>query len=126
MSTPNYNLPGNVSSDLIDSFNDLLGDMVVVNSTIPTNVTEICTSGSSNTSTVSSLFDIQYRSWTNPSNYIVNFVNKTFLGEDFRTLESLVTHDRIELVEGLIVDTKSGGVGYRNHTIPVDLEYGGT
>ena len=43
----------------------------------------------------------------------------------FRSLESLILHDTIEPIEGIIADTINGGVGYRNHTAPMSLTYGG-
>jgi hypothetical protein len=48
-----------------------------------------------------------------------------FLIGDYRQLTSLLLNDKIEAVEGLIVDTHNGGIGFRNHSIPVGaLAYG--
>lgn len=33
-------------------------------------------------------------------------------------MQSLVLNDKIEAVESLLVDTKTGGIGFRNHTVP--------
>ena len=77
--------------------------------------------------TVSSFFDIQYRryTWKNDDWYGKQ-VNKSNAAKDyaaglFRQVTSLVLNDAIEPVEGLIVDTKNGGVGFRNHTAPQGL-----
>jgi hypothetical protein len=39
----------------------------------------------------------------------------------FRQVDILVLDDTIKVIEGLVVDAKSGGVGFRNHTAPVGL-----
>ncbi|KAK4119572.1 hypothetical protein N657DRAFT_650068 [Parathielavia appendiculata] len=69
--------------------------------------------------TVSNFFDIEWRQLTtkrddggdlnNGSEYAVSM---------FRQVDSVALEDSIRLVEGLIVDTRSGGVGFRNHTLP--------
>jgi hypothetical protein len=46
---------------------------------------------------------------------------------DSRYIGTLITQDRILLVEGLIVDMRENpGIGFRNHTIPVGLKHDGT
>ncbi|KAG0634519.1 hypothetical protein HOY80DRAFT_1098240 [Tuber brumale] len=42
------------------------------------------------------------------------------------SLGSVILKDSLLLVEGLIVDAKNGGVGFRNHSAPPNLPYGGT
>jgi hypothetical protein len=72
---------------------------------------------------VSSFFDIQFRQYT----YMVeNGVEhgKRYLVNIYRQLNTLVLNDDFEAVEGLIVDMKNGGVGFRNHTIPDEIQYG--
>lgn len=74
-------------------------------------------------SSISSMFDIQWRSYVNATDAFSNM--RWFLRADFRQLSLLILDDKIELVEGLIVDMQNGGVGFRNHTAPSEkLEYG--
>ncbi|PHH91971.1 hypothetical protein CDD83_9534 [Cordyceps sp. RAO-2017] len=42
----------------------------------------------------------------------------------FRNIQSILLNERREIIEGLIVDTVKGGVGFRNHTVPIDLGLG--
>jgi hypothetical protein len=74
---------------------------------------------------VSSPFDIQYRTWeeTKPQeNSTQSKYNdgKPYARGSYRQLDTLLLNNRWDTVEGLIVDTKSGGVGFRNHTAPAD------
>jgi hypothetical protein len=98
-----------------------------VNTTLPVNYTAMFASATSDAgNTVSGMFDIQYRRWT------VRFVDIIDNGEpevqgDYRYIELLIPQDDILLKEGLIVNLRDNpGVGFRNHTVPVGLEYGGT
>lgn len=76
-------------------------------------------------SSISSMFDIQWRSYINATDAYSNM--RWYLKADFRQLSLLILDEKVELVEGLIVDMESGGIGFRNHTAPKDkLEYGGT
>ncbi|KAI4162433.1 MAG: hypothetical protein LQ342_003999 [Letrouitia transgressa] len=50
---------------------------------------------------------------------------KPYSRGSYRNIDSLVLNNKIEAIEGLIVNTLDGGVGLRNHTVPSDLEYGG-
>lgn len=47
-----------------------------------------------------------------------------FLVADNRNMESMVLTDTLRPVEGLVVDTVQGGVGFRNHTLPVGFVHG--
>ena len=92
--------------------------------TIPKNITSYFQSGlEDQPSSVSSAFDIHWRSYTTTGDKRYNNGSRYVLGT-FRQLTSLVLDDAIEPVEGLIIDTQSGGVGFRNHTIPGGLEHG--
>lgn len=75
--------------------------------------------------TVSSIFDIQWRSYTTQQGQDVNN-GSTFLVGGYRQLTTLILDDAIEAVEGLIVNTISGGIGFRNHTIPSGIPLGAT
>ena len=45
---------------------------------------------------------------------------RTFTQSDFHTYESLILNNQINVVEGLVVDIKVGGIGFRNHIVPLD------
>jgi hypothetical protein len=87
---------------------------------------------------VSSVFDIQWRTYTdaNEQNANTSFADQppdyynngsTYIVGTYRSLASLIVNEAWEVVEGLIVDLKSGGVGFRNHSIPfTESPYGGT
>ncbi|GJN76056.1 hypothetical protein PLICBS_010167 [Purpureocillium lilacinum] len=76
-----------------------------------------------NHTTVASIFDIQYRSWLPyASEYFDG--HKPYPRGQFLHLDYLVNRNSIVLVEGLIVDMKSGGVGFRNHSAPHGLSLG--
>ncbi|KAI9823872.1 MAG: hypothetical protein M1832_002189 [Thelocarpon impressellum] len=71
------------------------------------------------------LLDIQYRQWAHSKELLVDD-GKDFITGKFRVLDSLVLHDAIEPVEGLVVDSKKGRVAFRNHTVPAELRNGAT
>ncbi|KAF8251516.1 hypothetical protein K440DRAFT_658621 [Wilcoxina mikolae CBS 423.85] len=101
-------------------------DSATINSTLPNNLTEMfssATSGQGNT--VSGLFDIQYRLYTGVREDHVDH-GKTYIQGSFRGVERLVLRNTTQAVEGLVVDTRTGGIGFRNHTVPADLALGGT
>jgi hypothetical protein len=76
-------------------------------------------------SSVSSLFDIQWRTYSNESDG--NSILGWFLQAGFRQLTEVILDGKVEAIEGLIVDMVGGGVGFRNHTAPFPpLLYGST
>lgn len=102
----------------------------IVDLKIPQNVTEVFTSVTENT-TVSSIFDIQYRSYQHKTTAYTSTEyplqnNSLYTVGFLRTLQSLILNNKVELVEGLVVDTINGGVGFRNHTVPNPVELGST
>ena len=92
---------------------------------IPQNVIDAFQSGLANLSpTVSSIWDIQWRSYgvtTDTGNS--NSTGLTYLIPSYRQLQTMALDNKIQPVEGLIVDTKNGGIGLRNHTLPPSLSY---
>lgn len=72
--------------------------------------------------TVSNIWDIQWRQYQ-----IRKHMNgvRFFVGT-FRQLQSLVLNNAVEPREGLIVNTEEGGIGFRNHTMPLGLRHGAT
>ena len=92
---------------------------------IPEILLEIYSSGTGNDTTISNYFDIQWRRFLTTSNG--NFVNgSTYLIGNFRSMSSVVLDNDTQTLEGLIVDSVNGGIGFRNHTIPPGFQYGVT
>lgn len=74
---------------------------------------------------VSSIFDIQWRSQTNVSDPFGEW--GWYLESGYRQIGILILDPGIHLVDGLIVDAQNGGIGFRNHTVPAPLhEHGST
>ncbi|KIX05251.1 uncharacterized protein Z518_06123 [Rhinocladiella mackenziei CBS 650.93] len=71
---------------------------------------------------VSSYFDIQARQYQYENQYSID--NQTYLVDSFRPMGSMVLDDSISLIDGLVVDMRNGGVGFRKHTAPSGLRYG--
>lgn len=93
--------------------------------TIPPSVFAAFQSGLSQMSrTVSSMWDIQWRSYSFRDSPTINN-GTTYIVGAYRQLATLVLNNAIQPIEGLVADTISGGVGFRNHTIPSPLPYGG-
>ncbi|KAL4895553.1 hypothetical protein BDV59DRAFT_211740 [Aspergillus ambiguus] len=74
--------------------------------------------------TVSSIFDMQYRNYVNGTDAYSKL--GWYALPTYRHISVLLLDGQeIRLVEGLIVDEKQGGIGFRNHTAPVTpLQYG--
>lgn len=77
--------------------------------------------------TLSGAFDIQYRTWRVSTDKINRRVDagSPYATGSYRAIDSLILHNKTEAVEGVVVDTVRGGVGYRNHSVPTGLQYGG-
>ncbi|OKP13537.1 hypothetical protein PENSUB_728 [Penicillium subrubescens] len=74
---------------------------------------------------VSSIFDIQWRTYVRLQDAYSTF--KYYMSAGYRQLETLILNEGPQVIEGLIVDMDSGGIGFRNHSIPTSiLEYGAT
>ncbi|KAL2136976.1 hypothetical protein VTI74DRAFT_11158 [Chaetomium olivicolor] len=87
---------------------------------IPSILRDIYSSGTRGIgTTVSNFFDIGWRQLTVKSDSAGILNNgSTYSVGMFRHLDSIALDDSVRLVEGLVVDTRSGGVGFRNHTVP--------
>ena len=81
--------------------------------------------------TISNFFDIEWRqlTWTrehistnNPYTYDNG---SAYSVARFQQVDSSILDDSYKVAEGLIVDALDGGLGFRNHTIPAGLPYGG-
>jgi hypothetical protein len=101
-------------------------------SRVPQYVIDLFESGLSTLNkSVSSMFDIQWRSYSwsqinNNSEALLVDNGTAYPVGSFRQISSLLLNDAIVLVEGLIVDMKNGGIGFRNHSAPPSQPYGST
>ena len=105
-----------------------------MSSVVPSNITEIFSSGSEgDRNRVAGAFDIEYRTFILASDSERDSTHNPKDGPGpnidqgrkrtraaFQMYESLILNDQVNLVEGLVVDTKAGGIGFRNHTAPLD------
>ncbi|RDA91144.1 hypothetical protein CP533_0433 [Ophiocordyceps camponoti-saundersi (nom. inval.)] len=86
---------------------------------LPASIKDIYSSGYKN-STVSNFFDIQWRQYalsTRPG-----YLNgSAYMVGQWRNVESVLSDEGYSIVEGLVVDTINGGIGFRNHTVPTDF-----
>ncbi|KAG7287153.1 hypothetical protein NEMBOFW57_006658 [Staphylotrichum longicolle] len=72
---------------------------------------------------VSSIFDVQWRSQVNATDGLGSL--GWYLKSGYRQMGILILDPTIQLVDGLIVDAQNGGIGFRNHTVPLPVhEYG--
>ena len=95
-----------------------------ISTDIPDIIQEIFSSGTaSEKTTVSNFFDIEWRQYTSTVRDNVNNNNTYGIGI-YRQLESFILENKYVLVEGLIIDAKVGGIGFRNHTIPSGMPRG--
>ncbi|KAK5087844.1 hypothetical protein LTR05_002059 [Lithohypha guttulata] len=90
---------------------------------IPQSLVDLFESGVNDEISVSSFFDVQYRQWKEAKSFLV-VENSSFLTGDFRMLSSFILNNKYELLEGVILDTINGNIGFRNHSIPTNLFYG--
>lgn len=78
--------------------------------------------------TVANIFDIEWRSYLIAkrwNSFLTDLPSMKGFAQGFYThLTNLITHETVEAVEGLLVDTKIGRIGFRNHTAPVDVGLG--
>ncbi|KAJ9654809.1 hypothetical protein H2201_008934 [Coniosporium apollinis] len=104
-----------------------------MSSTIAPNITEVFTSGTNgDENTVSSVFDIAWRSFivygnaTKPAANEKQWIDhgRSRAQGSFQYSQSFILNNRYEAIEGLIVDTISGAIGFRNHTMPPSSETG--
>lgn len=105
-----------------------------ISSAIASNITEIFTSATSGDgNTLSSVFDIQYRSFIQYNNATQPGANESVPWVDqgrprsqgeFQFYQSVILDNRYLAVEGVVLDLISGGIGFRNHTLPPSSETG--
>ncbi|KOC10785.1 hypothetical protein AFLA70_138g002521 [Aspergillus flavus AF70] len=121
--------PGSNGTDAYFLVNKTIHDIIPNNGTYSArllyNLTQIFSSATSGTNnTVSGPFDIQYRQ-VFPTSMTQVDNGEPYIVGSYRVMDSLILHDKVEAIEGLIVDSTRGGLGYRNHTVPANLSTGG-
>lgn len=103
-------------------------DVTSYDSRVPQYVIDAFESGLSEMNeSVSSIFDIQSRSYTWGTINDLGFQpdnNASYPVEFYRQISTMVTENKVLLVEGLIVDMVNGGIGFRNHSAPPVTPYG--
>ncbi|KAH8662693.1 hypothetical protein BGZ61DRAFT_402461 [Ilyonectria robusta] len=89
-----------------------------INATVPDILHDIYTSGTQyERTTISNYFDIEWRQTTTQYDRLLDDGAPIAAGI-FRHLETIALIDDVRAVEGLVVDGKNGGIGFRNHTLP--------
>jgi hypothetical protein len=90
---------------------------------------------------VSSMFDIQWRSYEirqqnlssiRPDRFNYSFSSagmyydngSPYVVGGYRPVQTLLSSNGFEIIEGLVVDLARGGIGFRNHTIPSQSSHG--
>ena len=73
--------------------------------------------------TIASPMDIKYRNYYHVNDKYVDD-NATYILGNLQPLETILLDNQYRLVEGLIIDTMNGGIGFRNHSVPLELELG--
>ncbi|EFR00032.1 hypothetical protein MGYG_03038 [Nannizzia gypsea CBS 118893] len=117
---PGAIVPGAVINQ--GSWNRSANPDITATTRIPKNITEMFSSASKKSS-IAGILDIQYRFWLPyTSEYFDG--HKPYPRGQLLSLESLISRDDITLVEGLIADMHSGGIGFRNHSMPSGMPFG--
>ncbi len=96
------------------------------NNTVPAVLHDIYASGTRQAgTTVSNFFDVQWRQYGRAVNdFSVKLANGTeYLIGKYNSIVSMFWDDGVHLVEGLVVDMRTGALGFRNHTIPTGQQY---
>ncbi|KAJ6789036.1 hypothetical protein PWT90_07835 [Aphanocladium album] len=125
--SPLWLLPCPFTSGFVDYEFDGKGGMTVTSSvldtTLPETIVDTYSSGTNGTTTVSNFFDIRWRRLAENSRDSLDNGTHYPVGS-FNGLQSLVLSNSIELREGLIIDLQRGGIGFRNHTVPLGFQHG--
>lgn len=119
----------------ITTFSNKTGDYHEVHnydSHVPQYVIDVYQSGLRNMQdSVSSIFDIQsrthrWRTVRNRSSVTAPDNGQPCPVDSFRMISSNIMANEYLAVEGLVVDMKNGGIGFRNHSAPPTTPYGST
>jgi hypothetical protein len=118
------NCPGSNTVVIVNETAQTIDYPYGINDTIPQEKIDAFQSGLKTMSpTVSSIWDIQWRSYNIYSLPAINNGSKYIAGE-YRQKQSVVLDGAVEPLEGLIVNAQTGGIGFRNHTAPSSSAYG--
>lgn len=116
--------------DYVENATGWYSNVTSYDSRIPQYVIDVFESGLSEmNNSVSSIFDIQARTYTWGVINDIGFQpddNGTYPVESYRQISTMITANEVLLVEGLIVDMVNGGIGFRNHSAPPVTPYGST
>lgn len=98
----------------------------VFNRSIPAVYTKLFGEGATSFSPLlSSIFDIEWRSYYNDTDAFGSL--GWGLKSAYRQISTFILEPKAHVVDGLIVNSKTGGIGFRNHTIPqATYPYGST
>lgn len=89
----------------------------VFDRSIPSIYSRLFSDGASSFSpSLSSIFDLEWRSHCNATDALGSL--GWGLKSAYRQISTLILEPKSHIVEGLIVNTKAGGIGFRNHTVP--------
>ncbi|PHH92161.1 hypothetical protein CDD83_8644 [Cordyceps sp. RAO-2017] len=91
--------------------------MSSTNYSVPSILREIYSSGAQGEKTVSNFLDIEWRRQEGREDERENAGFRIPIGT-YSSLPSMALNNALDVVEGLVVDTITGGIGFRNHTIP--------
>ncbi|GAB1313308.1 hypothetical protein MFIFM68171_03518 [Madurella fahalii] len=91
--------------------------------TIPESIIKAYSSGTLDSPTISGFFDIQYRHYMTAMDPRISNGSGYQMGL-FRFVESLILDTGFRVIEGLVVDLNDGGVGFRNHSLPLGFPNG--
>lgn len=77
-------------------------------------------------STVSSFFDIKPRRITRSTGDNEGQYAETLAVDNFQFRQTVIDTSAYQVIDGLVVDAKSGAIGFRNHTLPMNVPLGTT
>ncbi|KAE9371865.1 hypothetical protein N431DRAFT_377905 [Stipitochalara longipes BDJ] len=112
--------------DIVDSDDQFQSNLPYgYNLSVPQFIYDVYSSGTTENTTISNYFDIQWRRYYTSSDPKFNN-GSNYLISGFSSMQSLIMNQEVQVVEGLVVDMVNGSVGLRNHTFPPGYQYGAT
>ncbi|KAI9821500.1 MAG: hypothetical protein M1832_003348 [Thelocarpon impressellum] len=98
------------------TINPRSGNLSKMASPVPRNVSDIFSSATSaRGGSLSGIFDLLPRHYVTRTRPEIDG-GRPYLEATFRPLDKIILGDRLELFEGLIVDSRAAGLGFRNHS----------
>lgn len=116
--------PGAIVPDYFvgKGYNTTINPNASATTSIPSNITKLFSSATKD-STVANIFEIQYRSWKKKTNDFFDD-KEPYVAGVYRGVDNLIPRENITIAEGVVADMESGGIGFRNHTLPSGLTDG--